>query len=129
MRKLKQHIAVLLVFSFSLGTVWQTAIILHFYAYQAEIEAEFCENIERPELNCHGQCHLSKQLKQANPIVDEYKQTENIKTNFLLLFTFIDGFVPKEENTTTIAKIEFTNIRTDKVMPFNSSIFHPPKSC
>jgi len=58
------------IFGFALGVViftsvvWQSVIIVHFYVNQAEIEAAYCVNKERPELNCHGQCHLNETLNQ-----------------------------------------------------------------
>jgi len=36
--------------------------IAHFYINQNEIIEKFCENKAKPELNCNGNCHLSKEL-------------------------------------------------------------------
>ena len=46
------------------SVVWQSLVVVHFYANQAEIEKNFCINKDKPELNCHGQCHLNKVLQQ-----------------------------------------------------------------
>lgn len=42
------------------------------YAINADYIAEFlCINKDKPELECHGQCHLTKELKKVQ---DEEKQ-------------------------------------------------------
>ncbi|GGC41936.1 hypothetical protein GCM10011386_37580 [Parapedobacter defluvii] len=42
----------------------QAIIIMHFNLNQEAIEQEFCVNRNRPELQCHGTCHLKKQLQE-----------------------------------------------------------------
>lgn len=44
----------------------QGIIILHFKLNQAAIEERFCENKKTPAINCHGECHLRKQLQKAD---------------------------------------------------------------
>lgn len=126
MFKLKRHIALLLVFAFCFGTIWQTAIIIHFYANQAEIEAEFCVNLDRPELQCHGQCHLTEQLTQATPAQTEYNQTENLKTNILLLFAFVQSSTHIEYEFKE--PFIFSVLGTAEIRDYNPIVFHPPKT-
>lgn len=46
---------------------------LNYQLNRAAIEKKFCENRNRPELQCHGKCHLKKQLEKQeenrNPVV------------------------------------------------------------
>ena len=65
-------------------TLLPTLKVIHFYSNQAEIEAKFCENIDKPELNCHGQCHLKKEL-QINYQVQTTEPT-NIKLTGIFVF-------------------------------------------
>ena len=44
--------------------VGPACIITNFYINQAEIIEEFCENKAKPELNCNGNCHLTKELSK-----------------------------------------------------------------
>lgn len=67
-------IAIILVGLISFGISYQTVTIAHFYNNQAEIEDEFCVNKDRPELNCHAQCHLKKQLENTT---DENANSDN----------------------------------------------------
>jgi len=43
-------------------SAWQAYTVVHFYANQDAIEKELCENIEKPEMKCHGHCQLNKKL-------------------------------------------------------------------
>jgi len=57
--------------------------IVNFYMNQNEIIEEFCENKAKPELNCNGNCHLSKELN---------KQVDNVscqEKNQLSLSVFL----------------------------------------
>ena len=42
-----------------------TVIRLDFAAERAALEAQFCENKDKPELGCHAQCFLRHSLQQA----------------------------------------------------------------
>jgi hypothetical protein len=57
------YLSFILVSIFAVNLVWQTIAIVHFYANQKEIEENFCVNLDSPELNCHGKCHLNKTIK------------------------------------------------------------------
>lgn len=43
----------------------QALIIVHFKLNQYKIEQDFCINKSKPELQCHGKCHLNKELDQS----------------------------------------------------------------
>ena len=86
MSKSSSHIAVLLICSILVLTCWQSFTVINFYAHQDEIEAEYCENLERPELECHGQCHLEKELGTETLIID--KKTRIIQSSILIFQSF-----------------------------------------
>lgn len=44
----------------------QALIIVHFKLDQKNIEQEFCINKAMPELQCHGKCHLKKELGKSD---------------------------------------------------------------
>lgn len=48
-----------------LKTVLPLYIYADFKLRQAEITAAFCENLDKPELECNGQCHLKKEIAKA----------------------------------------------------------------
>lgn len=59
------------VFSFTMTILFllvsfqQALIVVHFKLNQQNIEKEFCENKAKPELQCHGKCHLKKELEKS----------------------------------------------------------------
>jgi len=59
------------VFSFTMTMLFllvsfqQALIIVHFKLNQKNIEQEFCVNKAKPELQCHGKCHLKKELEKS----------------------------------------------------------------
>ena len=61
----------------------QAVVIMHFKLNQHAIIKEFCININKPELQCNGQCHLSKELQKS-----EQSDSEKIMStkNFDLAF-------------------------------------------
>lgn len=48
----------------------QALIIVHFKLNQKAIEKEFCVNKAKPELQCHGKCHLKKELQETEKNTD-----------------------------------------------------------
>jgi len=60
------------VFSFTMTMLFllvsfqQALIIVHFKLNQKNIEQEFCVNKAKPELQCHGKCHLKKELEKSD---------------------------------------------------------------
>ena len=61
------------VFSFTMTMLFllvsfqQGLIIVHFKLNQKNIEQEFCVNKAKPEMQCHGKCHLKKELEKSDP--------------------------------------------------------------
>lgn len=82
------HISILLILLIAIGLSWQTFTIIHFYSNQDEIEAEHCINKDKPEMNCHAQCHLNKQLKPA--IIDRTESGRTIQINGILAFQLFE---------------------------------------
>lgn len=63
---LNKVFSVLMTLLFLLITSHQALILAHFKLNQDFIVQEFCINKSLPELECHGKCHLNKELKQTN---------------------------------------------------------------
>ncbi len=74
------------------SVVWQSFVVVHFYANQAEIEKNFCINKDKPELNCHGQCHLNKVLQQKEDTKVEEKSTNSSPRFGLVVLQFKSNF-------------------------------------
>lgn len=56
---------------------WGT--VAYFILNRACIEKTLCENRDKPQLNCNGQCYLAKKLKQQKE-AGEKEALENLKS-------------------------------------------------
>lgn len=73
--------ASILLFTYLLGLLAPVGTLLSFKLNQEEIAREFCENKDKPKLNCEGKCHLSKILaEQSNDESEE--STLNIEVDY-----------------------------------------------
>lgn len=71
----------LMVLSLLIG-FQQAIIIMHFKLNRDAIEQRFCINKNKPELQCHGTCHLKKELQE----------TENSGPSAISIYPKIDIF-------------------------------------
>lgn len=62
---LKKAFSVLMAVLFLLNISQQALLMVHFKLNQQTIEEEFCTNKNNPELQCHGNCYLIKELEQS----------------------------------------------------------------
>ena len=109
-----------------LGSVLRVPLTYSYYWLdQAGFIEQFCENKDRPELNCDGKCYLSQMLK-AQAEEEESKTIPVLQWQELSLmfsgalsweFDFFEGLdsrVPYHKSTYTYQ--------------FTDRIFHPPLS-
>lgn len=96
------------------------------YELRKDFIAEYlCVNKDKPQLQCHGQCHLSKEVKKA-----EKQQQNSVEKSSVLLLAcpFVDEkdflsfdiqlFIDKQ-----IHKVLYLDIFVDSYI---NKIFHPP---
>ncbi|UKN02828.1 hypothetical protein K6119_04770 [Paracrocinitomix mangrovi] len=103
--------------------LWRTVTILHFYANQDSIEQNHCENIDKPELNCHGHCYLEKKLTnkvQSDSPITQGKQLRN----FLLVFRAFENVneidFPSFTSSNTTRNTYFYSIQEHFLVPAKS---------
>lgn len=66
-------IGIFLLSLFLFSQVYNSAVWVNYELHMAEITEAFCENTDKPELNCKGTCHLKKQIIQT----DQSNSTES----------------------------------------------------
>mgnify|MGYP006206130183 CR=1 FL=1 len=84
---MKKAFSIIMTMLFLLVSFQQALIIVHFKLNQQNIEQEFCVNKAKPELQCHGKCHLKKEL--AKSAADEQSpadKKQNSKQEMEVLF-------------------------------------------
>jgi hypothetical protein len=92
---------------------------------QSEIIEEFCENKAKPELNCNGNCHLSKEL---NKQIDKVPNQEENQLHFSIFLPTAYNDIkavevkhPKlKNNYNSFYKNNYHNIIMDNIL-------HPPQ--
>ena len=110
------------------GLIWQ----VHYELNKAEITARYCENKNRPELHCNGQCYLAKQLQKADSALQAKEQEQQQHLDLGAKIISEEYFL---SNTSTHLKIypisEEQQVKTSFSSPFYSFLyvqncFHPP---
>lgn len=99
--------------------------ILSFYKNQAEITAKFCENKDKPVMECNGKCYLKKQLK-AVAEKPENKAIPEVSVFIPLAFNNASNIIvltPAYSNK----RVSFFTVEQAEVS-YQAEIFTPPKS-
>lgn len=71
---------------------YQSLIVINFYVNQGYIADVYCVNKDKPKMECHGQCHLKKQLKKT-------EQSEPFK---ILTSSLEQKFISQEYHKTLV---------------------------
>jgi hypothetical protein len=128
MRILKSFLLISLILSKVVYCAfWQ----LNFYINQQEITALECENKDRPEMNCNGQCYLAKQLKKAD---EELASKKEKQEHSLSQIKVIEGslFIPFEtpkyelESVLLLSSKSFYTCNQTYQLEQSADFFHPP---
>lgn len=120
--------AILLITAFVVMAkpIWPVVDYLVNYDYIVET---LCENKDRPEMNCNGKCHLSKELaKEAgnddkNPLSGKTSKSEIpqiIISEHVSEFLFLSGSEPATTEEIGYKSVFYTSL-------FSSKILHPPR--
>lgn len=106
-----------------LSTFAHTMIFVHYLINKQYYESVLCENKAKPKMNCHGKCHMMKEMKEQDkkeqgPASPTKEKNETIQ--FLqegILFSFSTYLETTKHNS-------FYLLRKPQSISF--SIFHPP---
>jgi hypothetical protein len=63
--KLKHCVTILFLLLTSYTWIAKAIIVIDFQVHQQQLAARYCENKEKPAMQCHGKCHLVKQLQKT----------------------------------------------------------------
>jgi hypothetical protein len=110
------------------GLIWQ----VHYELNKAEITARYCENKNRPELHCNGQCYLAKQLQKADSALQAKEQEQQNHLN-LGAKIFSEQFYLSNEAQFLALQPQFVQAQKETLSKtalysFNyiPNCFHPP---
>ncbi|MCB9063605.1 MAG: hypothetical protein H6551_00520 [Chitinophagales bacterium] len=121
--------AILLLIAMSYQYVAKVGIIVWYRANTDYITKEYCENKDKPELKCNGQCYLSKQLSKVDKGADTDKESPVVyeKNDLPVYFTtekpsFYFQLLPEKQK-------QHSQYSSDYFYTYISSCFHPPNFC
>ena len=124
-KNVKRYITISLIGLFLSTIVGPAFTIANFYMNQTEIIEEFCENKAKPELNCQGNCHLTKKLSsQVDNVPAQEKNQLNLSIFLPIAFNDLHSIVIKHPRFKKNYNSYYNDDYTYVVM---NSILHPPQ--
>lgn len=110
-----------------LPTFSQWGIIAHYQLNKAYIARVLCQNRDRPELHCDGQCYLAKQLKARQDKQDK-ETTERVQST-PVLHLFCQPDVPFQFRPIWIlvAVVPLFSYQIASSVAHIAGLFRPPK--
>ena len=116
------------IFLFSLfmySQVYNTWAWVNYELNIDEITEAYCENTDKPDLECHGKCHLKKQIIQTTPPATE-QSSQIVYINEIQLFTdYSNIIIPTSLNQRLAHQ---TNFEANYSFLQSFGIFHPPQA-
>lgn len=118
----------LFVSKLTYSLIWQ----VHYELNKAEITARYCENKNRPELHCNGQCYLAKQLQKADLELQAKEQEQKQHLDLGAKIISEEYFIPNSYTSVQLsANYTALPLQTSFHEAFYSFLylqncFHPP---
>ncbi|MCX6214360.1 hypothetical protein [Spirosoma sp.] len=125
---MKNALIYILLLATLLPTVSQWGTIAYYNVNKAYIARVLCENRDKPQLHCDGQCYLAKQLKAQQDRQDK-ETTERVNNTPViqlfcqdnLLFNF-DRYYP------LLVSVAFSAYHSSAYTAPVQKLFHPPQA-
>lgn len=105
--------------------VHNTLVWVNYELNIEEITDLFCENTDKPEMNCHGTCHLKKQIISSdtqNPV----ESNTQLYINEIELFSSSSTQEPIEVMEELVSHHSLLNNTYSYLI--GNSLFHPPQA-
>ncbi len=94
-------------------------VMADFYLHRDIIEQELCENKDKPQLECRGNCALKKELEKENK-TEVPQQLQESKTFLKAERLTIHPFSRPYENTYGMA------VNDNRIFKNHTTVFRPP---
>ena len=119
----KQVVTIALIFGILGQSIIKLVLLSDYILNKERITANFCENKNKPKLNCNGKCHLKKKLKEQE------KQESSSKS--LSKSVEEAQFCSEYDNTISprfiyLSKHLYWPYLDGELNMAHNSIFHPP---
>ena len=114
-----------LLFAITFYSLRLSVTFFHYAFFNETFTEMYCENIDKPEMNCNGKCHLMEELDNENSDSHAFYLNKNLHENISL---YVVGFAnllnPSHAFNLEIEAKEAPNNLYQFI--FSDFIFHPP---
>ncbi len=124
--RVKRVLTYLFLVTMVMYTFSQVVIIADYLVNIDYISENLCENKDKPELECHGSCHLKKELTKDEERKSGESQT---RTNIEIFLFYKDAEIQIVESAFELPlEDEVPNCRYQQKVctGFKDAVFHPP---
>lgn len=124
---MKNVLVYILLIATLLPTVSSWGTIAYYHVNKAYIARVLCENRDKPQLHCDGQCYLAKQLKAQQDRQD--KETTERVQNTPVLHLFCQANLPFQFRQFRLAllPVAFSAYQFPAYLAPLSGLFRPPQ--
>ncbi|MBS4059307.1 MAG: hypothetical protein KG029_02800 [Bacteroidetes bacterium] len=110
-------------FAVLLQSFGQSVILINFRINQEYIARVLCENKDKPELKCNGNCQLTKQLKEEEQKQQQLPPQLKLKEIIQIVWEQLDSLIENMEFRNNQFFIPFSG---SLLIGFQSHVFQPP---
>ena len=93
---------------------------------QDRIEELFCVNKDKPKLQCHGKCHLAKQITQEEKKTLPVKQILESELTFSFLIPVISDLLFDRPQYTGVVNTPYCEMSSSHI---RMELIRPPGKC
>lgn len=125
---MKHALVYILLLATLLPTVSQWGTIAYYNINKGYIARVLCENRDKPQLHCDGQCYLAKRLKAQQDRQDK-ETTERVNNTPVIQLFFQDNLLfAFGQNPLSLASVAFSDYRFPVYAAPVLGLLHPPQS-
>lgn len=109
-----------------LSSTSNAVLVLEFKLNQQEIERLYCVNKAKPQLHCHGKCHLKKQLLENNDRNSKPSPKSQLEDAYKINFfqEQVAAIAPIFMEDDKLPNLSYQQIFNSRL--FGTSTFQPP---
>lgn len=122
MRHTTLHIGIFLIAVYTVGLLQSFAPYLEYGLNYTYIKNVLCENKAKPQLSCHGKCHLKKRIKEEKKKTEKTVKLKAEQVDFMQEHTciVIEPLWESIDNSPDYCYFSFCG------STISEEIFHPP---
>ena len=117
-------VGIFLLSLFMYSQVYNTGTWVNYQLHIEEITEAYCENTDEPDLECHGKCHLKKQIIQTSPPATEHS-SQIFYINEIELYSNASEIIIPSSILQPLT--HRTNFEVNYSLLQTIGIFHPPQ--